>query len=106
MGVLLHGLPNDSMFKILFSQRETEEKDKSSSLNATIADWPVQDQLLATIVDLLSLANYQRGGGKGSKPKLLTAGPRKSARPAEGVDVRQLLDRLAPQSQQDEGATE
>ncbi len=31
--------------------------------------WTVTDYLLATVVDLLAGANWQRSGGKGSRPK-------------------------------------
>lgn len=31
--------------------------------------WDVSDWLLANVVDLLAAANWQRGGGKGARPK-------------------------------------
>lgn len=31
--------------------------------------WQIQEQLLALAVDVLALANWQRGGGKGRRPK-------------------------------------
>ena len=37
--------------------------------NGRDSAWSLDSQLLALIVDVLSVANYQRGGGKGSKPK-------------------------------------
>jgi hypothetical protein len=33
--------------------------------------WTLEAQLLALIGDILNVANYQRGGGKGQKPKPL-----------------------------------
>lgn len=34
-------------------------------------EWGLPEQLLAAVFDVLNMANYQRGGGKGSKPKPL-----------------------------------
>lgn len=33
--------------------------------------WNVSDHLLASVLDTLRGANWQRGGGKGSKPKAI-----------------------------------
>lgn len=33
------------------------------------AIWTLEAQLLALLADILNVANYQRGGGKGVKPK-------------------------------------
>ena len=38
-------------------------------MHGEIADWPLTVQLLARAVDLLASANWQRGGGKGTKPR-------------------------------------
>lgn len=35
------------------------------------ATWGIQEELLASIADLLAGANWQRGGGKGKQPKPL-----------------------------------
>ena len=42
--------------------------------------WTRTDHLLALVVDVLQLANWQRGGGKGSKPKPI---PRPGSREVE-----------------------
>lgn len=39
------------------------------SLHGEAARWGVTDYLLANAVDALQGANWQRGGGKGSRPK-------------------------------------
>lgn len=39
------------------------------SVRGEMAAWSVGDFLAAQIVDLLAAANWQRGGGKGSRPK-------------------------------------
>lgn len=39
------------------------------SLHGDAARWGIDTHLLATIVDVLAGANWQRGGGKGPKPK-------------------------------------
>lgn len=51
-------LPPHSRFK-------TKASDGDSS-------WGIQEHLLAVAVDLLAGANWQRGGGKGMKPKPLS----------------------------------
>jgi hypothetical protein len=53
---LIRYLPADSAVR-----RETEDN----------GGWSLTDHLLATTVDTLRGANWQRGGGKGSKPKPL-----------------------------------
>lgn len=41
-------------------------------LHGTAVVWTVTDHLLAAAVDALNAANWQRGGGKGSRPKPIT----------------------------------
>lgn len=38
-------------------------------LKPTESQWTTTDHLLAGVLDALNGANYQRGGGRGSKPK-------------------------------------
>ena len=45
-----------------------------------ISEWERTDRLLASVVDELAIANWQRSGGKGKKPVLLTAPKRKRVR--------------------------
>jgi len=100
---LMHHLPAESAFKAEFAVRTRQEQDEQPSSTFTdISDWSLTNQLLAHVVDVLAMANYQRGGGKGSKPKLLTAGSRRSAKPAPNVDVRGLLESIAPDKQEAE----
>jgi len=39
------------------------------AINGQAARWDVNAHLLANVVDVLLGANWQRGGGKGSRPK-------------------------------------
>lgn len=43
----------------------------SRSLHGEFALWSPNEYLLALVADLLQAANWQRGGGKGTKPKPL-----------------------------------
>ncbi|MCG5460852.1 hypothetical protein MED01_004278 [Micromonospora sp. MED01] len=61
--VLVRHLPPDSPLGI--------------ALHGEAGRWSTTDHLLASTVELLAGANWQRGGGKGSKPKPL---PRPDAR--------------------------
>ena len=98
--VLLQNLPEDSRFRDALTLRAKHEAkggeaSKFDELEG-IAHWPMQDQLLAMQVDLLALANWQRGGGKGRRPQMLSAGSKRSGRPSQGIDVRKTLRRGAP----------
>lgn len=42
------------------------------ALNGEAARWGVLEHLAATQVDVLVAANWQRGGGKGARPKPIT----------------------------------
>jgi hypothetical protein len=96
---LLTNLPVDSAFKVEFIA--DQESDDNKTVGNDISRWTLTNQLLANMVDILALANYQRGGGKGSKPKLLTSAPRRSTAPAEGIDVRDLLEKIGPAVEQE-----
>ncbi|GAA2618732.1 hypothetical protein SMC26_40290 [Actinomadura fulvescens] len=39
------------------------------SVHGEAAVWGMPEQLLAAVVDVLNWANYQRGGGKGNRPR-------------------------------------
>ncbi|MBW3663576.1 MAG: DUF5361 domain-containing protein [Actinobacteria bacterium] len=41
----------------------------ASSMHGDAASWSVSDHLLAAAVDALNAGNWQRGGGKGRRPK-------------------------------------
>lgn len=60
------------------------------------SSWPLESQLLANILDVLQWANWQRGGGKGQKPRSVVAANKRIARPDPGLDVREILSRAAP----------
>lgn len=60
------------------------------------SQWPLEAQLLGHILDTLSAANWQRGGGKGPRPTPTMAAARQVARPAPGINVREILSRGAP----------
>jgi hypothetical protein len=55
--VVIANLPRDSAFV--------------RSVLGEQADWSLTDHLLAAIFDTLASANWQRGGGKGRRPKPL-----------------------------------
>lgn len=76
--------------------KEEERSGEKQNSEVNIAEWTLSEQLLAHIVDLISLGNWQRGGGKSSKPKMITSGYKKTAKPAPGLDVRGLLNKVAP----------
>ena len=98
-GSLMKHLPDDSAFKRAFTirmLREQENDGEKGSSEVDISEWTLSEQLLAHIVDLLSLSNWQRGGGKSAKPKMITSGYKKTAKPAPGLDVRALLAKAAP----------
>ena len=51
-------------------------------------DWGQIDYLLASVVDALAGANWQRGGGKGARPKPLTRPkPPKAENASDGLEV-------------------
>ncbi len=65
-------------------------------LRGPIADWSTTDLLLRRIDLHLMGANWQRGGGKGQKPKPLDLPQQRRARPAKpaGDDIAQRLRNL------------
>lgn len=89
-------LPEASATRKALSLRVDTEALADAQTLSDISDWSLTDQLLAHIVDLCAIANWQRGGGKRGKPKLISAGTRRTAKPAAGIDVRAALDRIAP----------
>jgi len=66
LGVLIEGLPSDSAFGRALARDappvEMTEEDEARA-------WRLEHHLLALVADLLSAANWQRGGGQGSRPK-------------------------------------
>jgi hypothetical protein len=72
------------------------------SMHGDRADWDLQSHLLADIVDLLAAANWQRGGGKGTRPKPVK---RAKARNVTGdasrlsqAQIRAVLDARRPKA--------
>lgn len=87
--VLVRHLPHDSA-----TRRELEADD---------AGWSLNEHLLALVVDAVRAGNWQRGGGKGAKPKPI---PRPGHRPRSHThghvergpaEVAAYLDRFKPQ---------
>jgi hypothetical protein len=70
------------------------------------APWGLNEQLAAMTIDVLRQGNWQRGGGKGRKPKPLPRpGVKKAAEPLrhgrtdrDPAEVIAYLDRFRPQS--------
>lgn len=57
LGVLVRHLPTDGAL--------------ARALHGEAVRWSTADHLMATTVDLLASANWQRGGGKGKRPRRL-----------------------------------
>jgi hypothetical protein len=57
LGILVRNLPAESA--------------TLRAMHGHAADWSVTDHLLAAVVDVLQGGNWQRGGGKGKRPKPL-----------------------------------
>lgn len=55
LGILVNNLPHESA--------------TLRAMHGHAADWSVTDYLLAGVIDVLQGGNWQRGGGKGRKPK-------------------------------------
>jgi len=77
-GVLLRNMPDGSALAL--------------DMHGESATWGVTDHLLATVIDLLNGANWQRGGGKGQKPAPFTR-PKPKGDPSR-IDPKVLADRL------------
>jgi hypothetical protein len=58
-------------------------------VNGELADWTIDTYLLARLVDVTAMGNWQRGGGKGSKPKPV---PRPKKKSRVGTTVMSLDD--------------
>lgn len=62
------------------------------AINGDAARWGITEHLLASAVDALHGANWQRGGGKGSRPKPINRpDPRAEKRRREYVGRLQRL---------------
>lgn len=63
------------------------------AVHGEVAEWDMTVQLLAVVADRLGAGNWQRGGGKGGKPKPI---PRPKAHRRIGTTVLSLeaMDRL------------
>lgn len=59
-----------------------------------MAAWDLTALLLRRIDHTLAGANWQRGGGKGSKPKVIELPDKKKPTKASGADVAQRLRNL------------
>lgn len=60
--------------------------------------WTLDTQLLAGVADLLAGANWQRGGGKGERPKPLERPgfrPEKKVHKADAIPLDEFRKRLA-----------
>lgn len=71
LGVLVAGLGKDSALTRSVRRNPLEGSDESGEMSPEeeMAAWGLEHHLLALIADLLAGANWQRGGGKGSKPR-------------------------------------
>ena len=69
----------------------TRQLPAGSATNISLGSdgsWTPGEHLAATAIDVLQIANWQRGGGKGEKPKRLT-------RPGEALATRNRQGRIA-----------
>jgi hypothetical protein len=73
LAVLVHHLPDDSATWV--------------AIHGEKALWGTTDYLLAAVVDNLAAANWQRGGGKGQRPKPLQ-------RPKSAQEIRAKRQRM------------
>lgn len=99
--MLVGNLPPEGAFQKTLAVRALRQQKEQGSMSEPdpfkgIDDWPLSDQLLAHVVDLLAISNWQRGGGKSSKPKLMTQTAKQSKAPSSHIDVRAALAKLAP----------
>ena len=97
-GVLLRALPVSGAFSAAVS--EAGEADESGPID--VSKWSLSDQLQGMIVDLLSVANWQRGG-KGTAPKGMMQAQRSRGRNPDAPEqslsqdaIRSTLQALAP----------
>lgn len=71
---LIQHLPDDARFYAAVA----EDSPDAARAAPDVATWPRTDRLLASVVDELAIANWQRAGGKKNKrPELLTAPKRR-----------------------------
>ena len=54
---------------VLIANLPKESATVREMLGAQFVEWSTTDWLLAGVIDVLQGANWQRGGGKGSRPK-------------------------------------
>lgn len=103
-GVLVEGLPEGSAFvAALVAQRDAEPAPEGEGEGMDQSKWSLTEQLLGIMVDVLAVANWQRGGGKSKRPTQLMGEdkPRRSEaekpKPAMSQDeVRRVLGELTP----------
>jgi hypothetical protein len=73
---------------------------KRAGVTPDIELWGRTDRLLASVIDELAVANWQRAGGKAKKPPLLTSRKRRRGRNDlshfDQVDIRAALAARAP----------
>ncbi len=96
---LLQQLPETSRLAQVNADRAPDHVRQTAGMDTST--WSLGDQLLATISDQLSIANWQRSGGKGKKPQLLTDPKRRRGKPEKTAAdtfgaqaVRDALDKL------------
>lgn len=77
--MFLNNLPSDSAFQ--------------RSLAGDAGLWTTTDYLLASVVDFLAQANWQRGGGKGQRPKPIER-PGTRKRIGTAMSIEELNRRL------------
>jgi hypothetical protein len=94
---LVRSLPDDSRFVSAVAGDTPSGAGKGALPD--VSGWPRRDRLLASIIDELAIANWQRGQGKGKRPDLLTAArrtaPRKLHAARERVAPEVMMRRLA-----------
>lgn len=76
VGVLVSSLPEDGLLPralVAESGPSVVTDDDEARL------WRLEHHLLANVIDLLAAANWQRGGGKGQRPKPFDRPGRKSS---------------------------
>lgn len=56
---------------IMFARHAGPGQSLYHVTNGPDSAWTLEAQIMALVVDVLNVANYQRGGGKGQRPKPL-----------------------------------
>ena len=89
--MLLRGLPHDA----LYPRRLAATLPEGGGNGVDMSMWTLTDRLLAMVVEVLAAANWQRGGGKGTRPVVFPPPRKVTAATLSPIEARALLARVA-----------